>query len=438
MAAQQRNRITGITVRGIKSICNEQHIDIAPLTILAGANSSGKSSIMQPLLLLKQTLEASGDPGPLLLEGPNVRFTKAEQLLSRISGKTPEPEFSLKIDLSNNSSIQVVFRREKDKGFDLIFTVYRYDKKKYQLSSQLTSKQLVNLLFPDNVDKLHNLSMSVDRRRCFFVPVVSDNREPFFSEPDLIGGARILNTQLYVSLIQDIVHLPGLRGNPQRTYPKTGVGSGFPGTFDQYAASVIADWQDKKAQDKMKMLAGALETLGLTWNVKAQRISDTQVELQVGRLSHPRKGGARDLVSVADVGFGLSQSLPVLVALIVAKPGQMVYLEQPEIHLHPLAQRKLAHVLADAVKRGVIIVIETHSPLLLREVQTLIALDKISPNDVKLHWFQRDKNGCTTVETAAIDDTGAYGTWPVDFDITELESEDAYLNAVESRTKGKK
>src|SRR3954466_7053363 len=76
--------ITEITVSGFKSISDEQGIEIRPLTILAGANSSGKSSMIQPLLLLKQTLEASYDPGALLLNGPNVKFTSTDQLLSHI------------------------------------------------------------------------------------------------------------------------------------------------------------------------------------------------------------------------------------------------------------------------------------------------------------------------------------------------------------------
>ena len=75
----QPKGITGITVSGFKSLRDESHIEVRPLTILAGANSSGKSSIMQPLLLMKQTLEAQYDPGPLLLNGPNVKFTAAEQ-----------------------------------------------------------------------------------------------------------------------------------------------------------------------------------------------------------------------------------------------------------------------------------------------------------------------------------------------------------------------
>src|ERR1700685_3807210 len=75
--------ITRIAVEGFKSIAKRQSIDIAPLTILAGANSSGKSSIMQPLLMLKQTVEATYDPGPLKIDGPNVKFTSSEEFLSR-------------------------------------------------------------------------------------------------------------------------------------------------------------------------------------------------------------------------------------------------------------------------------------------------------------------------------------------------------------------
>src|SRR5258708_55879 len=76
--------ITQIKVTGFKSIADEAKIETRPLTILAGANSSGKSSMMQPLLLLKQTLEASYDPGSIMLNGPLVKFTSADQVLSRI------------------------------------------------------------------------------------------------------------------------------------------------------------------------------------------------------------------------------------------------------------------------------------------------------------------------------------------------------------------
>lgn len=87
--AKLQQAITQIKTAGFKSIYDETTIEIRPLAILAGANSSGKSSIIQPLLLLKQTLESTYDPGALLLNGPNARFTSAEQLLSRCASRRP-------------------------------------------------------------------------------------------------------------------------------------------------------------------------------------------------------------------------------------------------------------------------------------------------------------------------------------------------------------
>src|SRR6266446_6274232 len=110
-SARNTEGITRITVGGFKSINKEQSLEIRPLTILAGVNSSGKSSIMQPLLLLKQTLEASYDPGPLLLNGPNVKFTSAEQLLSRIGKRHSSDTFHVGMRLRTGEGFQTTFRK---------------------------------------------------------------------------------------------------------------------------------------------------------------------------------------------------------------------------------------------------------------------------------------------------------------------------------------
>lgn len=109
-------------------------------------------------------------------------------------------------------------------------------------------------------------------------------------------------------------------------------------------------------------------------------------------------------------------------------------LEQPEIHLHPRAQMLLAAELAAAAQRGVRVVVETHSSLLLQGVQTAVAKGSLRPDLVKLHWFQRDPtSGVTTVASADLDETGAFGDWPEDFDDVVLGSARAYLDAAELR-----
>src|SRR5438477_4196136 len=111
--------ITRISVAGFKSIVEEQSIEVRPLTILAGANSSGKSSIMQPLLLLKQTLEASYDPGALRLDGPNVRFTSAEQFLSNIGGGKHTDVFSVGVKAESAGYLITYFRKQPSKPIEV-------------------------------------------------------------------------------------------------------------------------------------------------------------------------------------------------------------------------------------------------------------------------------------------------------------------------------
>ena len=80
------------------------------------------------------------------------------------------------------------------------------------------------------------------------------------------------------------------------------------------------------------------------------------------------------------------------------------------------------------------IVAETHSTLLLTAIQTLVAKGELKPELVKLHWFQRDpKTRMTQVTPADLDENGAFGDWPEDFDDVILKTESAYLDAVEGR-----
>ena len=233
-------------------------------------------------------------------------------------------------------------------------------------------------------------------------------------------------------VLQDIIHLPGLRGNPERAYPMTATGPEFPGTFEKYTASIVAQWSSSSSSH-IEELGADLNALGLTWKVEAKALDDTQVELRVGRLRQSNRGGADDLVNIADVGFGVSQTLPVLVALQVAQPGQFLYIEQSEIHLHPRAQVALASVLAKAAKRGVRVVIETHSSLLLLGVQSQVAAGNLPPDMVKLHWFTRDnESGATTIASADLDEAGRFGDWPEDFDDVTLKAQAHYLDTAEA------
>ena len=429
MSEKNISSITKIAVKGFKSIAEEREIDIRPLTILAGANSSGKSSIMQPLLMLKQTLEAPYDPGPLLLDGPNVQFTLAEQFLSTLTDGKRADSFQVRIETRNSNffhAVSTTFRKGKG-GIEIV----QMTKEKLGADRTLSAKPLT--LYPEmSPEKIKLLDDQdpefknydvVKRSRCFLYLGSQDGNR--FYEVTYGFGADIF----------DSIHLPGLRGNPERSYKLTSTGPQYPGTFEHYVASIIHEWQETK-DERLETLVDALHTLGLTGQVGTQKIGDVGIELQVGRLRHD-SSSETDMVNIADVGFGVSQVLPVLVAVIAAEPGRLVYLEQPELHLHPRAQVALALVLADAAKRGVRLVVETHSSLLLLGVQTLVAEGKLSPELVKLHWFSRNKDGITEVTSAELDEAGTYGEWPLDFDDVSLQVQSRYLDAVDNVRFGK-
>ena len=480
--------ITRISVSGYKSLAEECSIEIAPLTILSGANSSGKSSIMQPLLLMKQTLESTYDAGSLKLNGANVRLTSTDQIFSKIPYSNLltidsyiVDDFSIAIELGGYKEIKNTFKKEgKNKGLQLEFSLYKINNIEFSISLNMQHEDILNSLPVDikksietdyNSQKIHLknsftnnewsgkfisekealtssfqvlFDLSVHRYKCFLcvdstylslqnkLNLVS-TREPSIKYSDFLkfASANGLCESVEKQMCM-LIHISGLRGNPERSYPITSTFDEFTGVFENYVASIIHHWKISKDK-RLKLLGEALKLLGLTWKVDTKQIDDTQVEVRVGRLKNKGDSQANDMVSIADVGFGLSQTLPVVVALLVAEPEQLVYLEQPEIHLHPRAQANLAQLLVEAANRGVRVVVETHSELLIRRVQSLIAEDKIDAEKVKLHWFSQDDNGFTKVTTAELDDTGAFGDWPEDFSEISLQEESRYLDAAESK-----
>jgi putative AbiEii toxin of type IV toxin-antitoxin system len=429
--------IAEIQVAGFKSISDEQSVEIRPLTILAGANSSGKSSMMQPLLLLKQTLEASYDPGPLLLNGPNVKFTAAEQLLSRTGKRHSSDIFQVGMRLSSGDSFQTIFRKEHKMGFRIEQMGISAARGSFSFVPEMTEAQIVKTGVTKGVENFsqempegHRQGhWKIERDRCFLEPLwVAKGPEG----TEFFAGGRP-GAAWEVVIPTKVIHLPGLRSNPERTYPVASIGGpAYPGTFDKYTASFVSQWATEK-EDRLAELNADLQSLRLAGGVTAVRPNAVQIELLVGRLPDTLPTSPEDQVNIADVGVGVSQTLPVLVALHAAKPGTLVYVEQPETHLHPRAQFALAQVLAAAAERGVRVVIETHSSTLLLGVQTLVAEGKLAADKVKLHWFERGKDGRTTVRSGDLDEAGAFGDWPEDFDDEMLKVQQRYLDAASKR-----
>jgi hypothetical protein len=148
-----------------------------------------------------------------------------------------------------------------------------------------------------------------------------------------------------------------------------------------------------------------LKRLDLAEGIEISRIGRTLLyQIEVVR------GGKRN--NLADVGYGVSQVLPVIVLLHFVPEGSVILCEDPEAHLHPMAQSALADLFVEVAKqRKLQVLIETHSEHLFRRLQVLMAGAKVSENDCALYYVERDEPTAKVTELHA-DEFGRIQNWP--------------------------
>lgn len=173
------------------------------------------------------------------------------------------------------------------------------------------------------------------------------------------------------------------------------------------------------------IVAKWLKTLGLIDDFIVRPIAKRRREYEVFVRVQPESPE----VLITDVGFGISQVLPVLILCYYAPRGSTIILEQPEIHLHPAVQSGLADVFIDAIKtRNIQIILESHSEHLLRRLQRRIAEEQLDPTDAAL-YFVNMKKGISKLEKLKLDSYGNIHNWPENFFGNELEDMGAMLEA---------
>lgn len=460
--------ITEIVVQGFKSHRHQLSLTLAPLTVLSGANSSGKSSVMQALLLLKQTADSDTNRGPLRIDEPHVSFDQFSEFAWHGVDLKAAAKTEVQIGLTAGD-VQVV--NTYSYGGKNAIAIRSTDFKNAARSARkwtsdyvqiVASQPITNLVQPEAIRELdlfrpkavgaERISKFLEQRvvasprRGLLLPVIDDEPIVFptgdlalWSEANwyLRGQQRQMAEPIWEALAH-ILHLPGHRGNPKRLYPYTVVtASNAPAPFSDLYAGVLLAWTEsgEEGTQKLKQVADIMKAMGLAWKVEAIRQTTSHIKIQVSRTPTPSRAGARDLVSLPDVGFGVSQILPVVVALVHAQPGQLVYIEQPEIHLHPKAQEALAEAVVRAVRRGVRFVVETHSESILLTFQTAIARGDLPASDVLFHWFKRGEQGESIVESKVPDHAGRYGDLPFDFGDTLMDLQAKYIRAAHQAEK---
>ena len=431
--------LTHLRLRGFKSWKDTGDIALRPITGIFGANSSGKTSLIQALLLLKQTAESS-DRNLTLHFGDHRTPTDLGDFASTVHGRDTSStiemslrwEVSKPIEVADTANGGSLAARSTELGFE-----FRADQRRPEDDTTLSTENMTYrignaefgmrrqpggnkfdlftsetpLQFQRSVGRPWPLPKPV---KCYGFP---DETRAYYQNagflPDL---AFALETRL-----RDVYYLGPLRAHPERDYRWTGERPTDMGRTGELAVAallssarsgeLISRGRGRRRRTLEEHVAAWLDELGLIHEFHVVRIADHNPLYQV-KL---RKSPSAPETLITDVGFGVSQILPVLVLCFYVPPGSTIILEQPEIHLHPAVQAGLADVLIDAYKtRGVQIIVESHSEHFLRRLQRRVAEEELPHDDLAVYFCENTRTRSKLTQLR-MDIFGNISNWPTDF-----------------------
>ncbi len=366
--------ITRIELKNFK-IFEQEPFDLAPLTLFTGINGMGKSSVIQSLLLLKQsymskqlqyeeTVELENNGLVDLENCGELCNKKASPKIVEISIENSDKQkFKWSIDASNPDEKKAKFTFEGDTAYrnEALFQ----DSFQYLTAERIGPRKSYEKVF---TARTHNTLLGIqgEKTPAFIQTAISENAE--------IG-------------IEALIH-PSLKET------------------------------DKSPLDDSKLLyrninAWLGDILGRPVTAKVSDEGKDKV-----RLTFSIKGGQGEDFSALQVGFGFSFSLPVIVAPLNAKPGDLLIIENPEAHLHPSAQSKIGMLLALAAQNGVQVIVETHSDHVINGIRVMVkgheAYGKVESDITKIHFFHQNDNEVGR-RVLTVGPTGKLSGWPKGF-----------------------
>ena len=408
--------ITEFRTANFKSWEDTGKLDFAPMTGFFGANSSGKTSILQILLMLKQTVERPSEWNEPLFFGDEASIVNLGNFDAIIHQHKPVSHLGVTVAWNLPHQININLPNINQHLGDLLSFSMSVNKKQEKpvLSSYCYTAnnqrwkvdggaQGFRFKFPDFLVETGFMAYTqgtiiVNPFRCYGV-VPDDRLQPL-----------LILTNAFEKLFSQIRYLGPLREPPRPYYTWEGEHPEGVGQHGQEMVSALLSGRIHLL-DLDEQVPRWLQRLGLLDSYRLVPVSNIENGYEFFVTEH--KGGPE--VRLMDVGFGVSQILPVLILCYYVPAGSILILEQPGAHLHPKVQSDLADVLIDVVtNRNVQIILESHSEHLLHRLMRRIAERKISADDTALYACQIN-NGKSHIESLKMDDYGNVSNWPRDF-----------------------
>lgn len=408
-------------------------LELKPVTLIFGPNSSGKTALLHSLLMLKQTAE-SNDRSRSLCFGDYADLGSFREV---VSGR--DESLGLEVGLDWRPLDEVVLRDDETDLPPLTADVIGYQAR-WELLEEV---QLASLLYrvpglslrlsrteQGGYDWDPKKSQALGSRRrgrpwplpgpesCYALPRIIAQEWP---QTNLLE----LNHQFEL-LMNRIQYVGPLRRAPRREYLWSGEAPGVIGADGAQAVEALLAQQRafaanggakgrRRQAGLVEQTARWLKEFGLAARFAVEAIDRGQRYYEV-RLNVPGAGMAT--TALPDVGFGVSQVLPIIVQMLFAPEGSILLFEQPEIHLHPKAAALLADLFLEvAASRRLQLIIETHSEYLLSRLQRRVAeadLPLASPESIAI-YFCALRDGGSAAELISLNEFGQIENWPADF-----------------------
>lgn len=354
--------ITGIRLKNFKCF-EDRTIPFKNLTFLSGLNGMGKSTVIQAFLLLRQSHDGNGYITGLNLNGELVSLGTARDVL---------------FQKAQTDDITIALKDEQGHVFSWSFGIDpANDVLMIQHSNDFETQMLKELsLFGTTFHYLNAERLGP--------------RHLFGTSDYQVRQLRQLGTQG-----QYTVHFLSLFGDED--IPVTELQ--HPNAMSLSLKNQVEAWlNDISPGTRLNITSvSEMDIVGLRYSFTFGR-----------NKTRPYR--------TTNVGFGLTYTLPILVAVLSSKPGSLILLENPEAHLHPKGQSLMGELFARAAAAGIQIVVESHSDHVLNGLRVAVRQEHIAPEQVMIHFFDRDEQtGDHQVISPQVDRDGRISEWPEHF-----------------------
>ncbi len=370
-------KIEQLTLENFKCFKSEKTFDFSRLTILTGANSSGKSSVMYAVLAALQT---GSFPNYFSLNGDFVNLGDFKEVSN---------------NHNSNNTIQVNLNINEKDGLVKIKTTWAEDKKDF-----LPKRIYLSIQVDDNVKLEYKNNLHY---------IDNDGKETVFKEfkNDYIN---------YIS---------AFRHSPKRTYLEKNKADFKIGTEGEEYIDQIVEW-DKRSNGKIKELVETMKTLDLIKEIKINRLGGGRFEVLVKPVS------SNNFSALSDVGSGVSAFMPIIVADLQLPNESTLYLQEPETHLHPSVQSKFGEYIVNQINHSEKnYVIETHSEYFLNRIRLAIVKGELKKEDVKVYFLENNGEDTNVYDIDFRKNGGIRNAPPSFFETHSMDVMEIALNAFE-------